>query len=201
MQVFVPLKDFKQIAKCLDYRRLGKERVEAKDIITLCMMSNSDEYRNSLFKYNKQAAYIWKRYNKHPIIEMWKYNVPALIEYYNTIVIEWKDRGYVNNLPHICLMDFNPEYPDWFGRDDIHNSHKSKLLLKGEFDALVANISKAKGKRYHQWQSAYKLPKRKNMLRFEHLDLMYKINDGQPYTNHYKQFKWDVPMNLNYVWK
>jgi len=32
MQTFLPYADFKESAQCLDYRRLGKQRVEAKQI-------------------------------------------------------------------------------------------------------------------------------------------------------------------------
>jgi len=33
MQTFLPYVNFAESAKCLDYRRLGKQRVEAKQIL------------------------------------------------------------------------------------------------------------------------------------------------------------------------
>ena len=37
MQTFLPYTDFIKSAKCLDYKRLGKQRVEAKQILNILL--------------------------------------------------------------------------------------------------------------------------------------------------------------------
>ena len=45
MQTFLPYPDFVKSAQCLDYRRLGKQRVEAKQILEInLMLTNTDKY-------------------------------------------------------------------------------------------------------------------------------------------------------------
>ena len=66
MQTFLPYSNFKETASILDYRRLGKQRVEAMQII------NSIE---------KQTG--WKH---HPIVKMWEGYESALQLYFNNCV-------------------------------------------------------------------------------------------------------------------
>jgi hypothetical protein len=134
MQTFLPYADFRKSAECLDYRRLGKQRVEAKQLIDLLEGITDNNWKN------------------HPAYRMWYGYVDALKDYYNVIVEEWVSRGYKNNMP---LYDIprgsGYELPDWFGKKDFHDAHKSNLLRK---------------------------------------DYEY-----------YKQFGWDVPLDLKYIWK
>ena len=55
MQTFLPYSCFKQTANCLDYRRLGKQRVEAFQILNIL----EDITPNS-------------RWKTHPAVLMWK---------------------------------------------------------------------------------------------------------------------------------
>ena len=41
MQTFLPYESFEETAKCLDYRRLGKQRIEAYQIIDLLEQENA----------------------------------------------------------------------------------------------------------------------------------------------------------------
>jgi len=110
MQTFLPYPDFKKSAQVLDYRRLGKQRVEALQILKALQNDN----------------YGWKN---HPIVKMWKGFSPALIEYKNIMIQEWISRGYNNNLN----LDFPDEpivYPQWLGDEEFHASHRSNLLKK-----------------------------------------------------------------------
>lgn len=98
----------------MDYRRLGKQRVEAKQLIDLLEGKTDNN---------------WKT---HPAYKMWEGHTEALKLYYNHIVMEWISRGYKNNMPlysvDICTKD--DFLPDWFGRKDFHDAHKSNLLRK-----------------------------------------------------------------------
>jgi len=112
MQTFLPYADFIKSAKCLDYRRLGKQRVEAKQIIE-CLEGKSNLG--------------WRH---HPAVKMWKGYLPALKFYYNVILSEWTSRGYVNNMSPMIMDENDIKFPPWFGRKDFHDAHKSKLLQK-----------------------------------------------------------------------
>lgn len=110
MQTFLPYPDFKKTAKVLDYRRLGKQRVEAVQIQ----------------KALKVEDYGWKN---HPIVKMWMGYENALMEYKNIMINEWISRGFNNNMG----LDTNigPSiYPKWLGNEELHASHRSNLLKK-----------------------------------------------------------------------
>ncbi len=110
MQTFLPYPDFKKSAQVLDYRRLGKQRVEALQILKALQNDN----------------YGWKN---HPIVKMWEGFAPALIEYKNIMIQEWISRGYNNNL-NLDFVDEPIVYPQWLGDEEFHASHRSNLLKK-----------------------------------------------------------------------
>ncbi len=111
MQTFLPYSDFWKSARCLDYRRLGNQRTEARMIIQLCYGVIDNNYRN------------------HPAVRMWKGYEGALKKYYNTIMIEWIRRGYHNTM-HMALIDDIIQYPPWLGCEEFHAAHRSNLLRK-----------------------------------------------------------------------
>jgi hypothetical protein len=121
MQTFLPYPDFQKTAQCLDYKRLGKQRLEAKQIISL------------LEKYDNGEDISKLPWSHHPIINLWKGYTKALKRYYNVIVMTWEERGYKNNMLLYWLsfdeLD-NMKYPPWFGSKEFHDAHKSKLLQK-----------------------------------------------------------------------
>ncbi len=110
MQTFLPYPDFKRSAKVLDYRRLGKQRVEALQILKALQVEN----------------YGWRN---HPIVKMWKDYESALIEYKNCMIEEWINRGY-NNTMAIDAINDAIVYPMWLGNEELHASHRSNLLKK-----------------------------------------------------------------------
>lgn len=119
MQTFLPYDDFEKSAKCLDYKRLNKQRVEARQIIKL------------LEKYDQGEDISKLPWGNHPAVRMWIGHTLALKVYYNEIVKEWINRGYNNNM-ELYSVDRGITYtlPNWLGDDDFHNRHKSKLLQK-----------------------------------------------------------------------
>lgn len=122
MQTFIVNKDHTVTAQSLDYRRLGKQRVEAIQIAqTILGTSNGRGWANH------PAVKMWKPYIGHLI---WKY-LPAMID-------EWERRGY--NGPkckeHLSrlqeLVPYRTEFefePPWLNNDLIV-SHKSNLIRK-----------------------------------------------------------------------
>jgi hypothetical protein len=110
MQTFLPYEDFNQSLSCLDYRRLGKQRVEAKQILN-ALLGESKGWRN------------------HPATKMWAGFEPALMQYHNMCIDEWVNRGYNNNMPKFEINNY-VIYPDWLGDERVHSSHRANLLRK-----------------------------------------------------------------------
>lgn len=111
IQTFLPYEDFEKSARTLDRKRLGKQRVEAKQII-----KNLTTRRDS-----------W--YN-HPAVQMWKDHVEALKLYYNAISKDWVRRGYEHNMGFYDVDETEVEYPPWLGDEKFHSAHRSNLLRK-----------------------------------------------------------------------
>jgi hypothetical protein len=131
MQTFLPYKSFQQSAKCLDYRRLGKQRVEAMQILKIhAGLTDSKAWIN------------------HPATKMWGGYECSLAIYGLNICHEWKARGYKDTLfgffftylsnfyteddiMNNYLIEFDIAYkPHWLGNKTFHASHRSALLFK-----------------------------------------------------------------------
>ena len=111
MQTFLPYDDFVLSLDCLDYRRLGKQRVESMQLLN-AMITTAGWYN-------------------HPATKMWRGYEKALTEYMNLSIILWKDRGYKNTMKIVDVGDIDEdEYPPWFGDERVHASHRSNLLRK-----------------------------------------------------------------------
>ena len=111
MQTFMPYADIGKSVQCLDYKRLGKQRVEAMQT------------------YN-QITKGKGGYPHHPVNRMWKDNPSALAHYHNMCIDEWVKRGY-NNTMKLIPFD-NLVLPDWVGDERLHKSHRSNLLRKDQ---------------------------------------------------------------------
>ena len=114
MQVFVPETDFREIARVLDYRRLGKQRVETFQIL----------------RANLDLTMGWK---KHPASRMWADNLAGLSAYGVAMCEEWIARGYKDTTMEkiVALVAPDPtDLPTWWGRMDIVESHRSNLVRK-----------------------------------------------------------------------
>ena len=118
MNTFLPYPDFQLSARCLDYRRLGKQRVEAWQIYLALT----------------KIEYGWKN---HPIVKMWKGYEQALLLYGLEVCLEWRKRGYKDTLAtkfceelRIGHLRERPIMPKWLGRKDFHSAMRSNLLRK-----------------------------------------------------------------------
>lgn len=115
MQTFLPYPSFSESAQCLDRLRLGKQRVEAMQIISV-LEGRSTGWAN------------------HPAVRMWRGHVYQLKVYYNTMCREWMLRGYNQTMP---LFDVDLAIyigitipPPWLSDPAFHLSHKSNLIRK-----------------------------------------------------------------------
>lgn len=120
MQTFLPHESFVESAKILDYRRLGKQRVECKQIL-MAIKGKSKGWIN------------------HPATKMWKESPLGLTAYALTICDEWLHRGYNDSLLDFFLSSWVKEIkisyalPKWFygeELDKVVESHRSNLLRK-----------------------------------------------------------------------
>lgn len=117
MQTFLPYNDFARSAEVLDRARLGKQRVEVKQIIQTL----------------DGQSFGWRH---HPAVKMWEYRTGALALYGLAMCDEWIGRGYKDSLRSFFqarAMVSTPNellYPDWFGWEDFHLSHQSNLVRK-----------------------------------------------------------------------
>jgi len=111
MQTFLPYPSFEQSVAVLDNRRLGKQRVEAMQLVRAIADGGA-----------------WSR---HPAAIMWQEHTEALMLYHDVCIIEWTQRGFRNT-----MRMFNPgplrlrDFPDWLGLPALHASHRSNLLRK-----------------------------------------------------------------------
>jgi hypothetical protein len=108
MQTFLPYADFERSVVVLDRQRLGKQRVEARQIWTALMVGND-----------------WRH---HPAVRMWRGYEEALAAYGDAAIREWVWRGYRNTLTLSGVLVY--ELPPWLGDENFHRSHRSNLRRK-----------------------------------------------------------------------
>ena len=114
MQTFVPYPDIAASAFILDYRRLGKQRVETYQIL-------------------RANLGITKGWRNHPASRMWAANPNGLVAYGIGMCDEWLSRGYQDSLRSMLMALGTPDKQDmpvWWGTDAVHSSHRSNLLRK-----------------------------------------------------------------------
>ena len=116
MQTFLPYKSFEKSAKVLDWRRLGKQRVEGMQII------------KAITGEKRLDGKPYKGWINHPASVMWKPYPEALKHYTNIMITEWMRRGYNNNMKFYDVN--NMVKPHWIGKEEFHSSHRANLLRK-----------------------------------------------------------------------
>jgi hypothetical protein len=117
MQTFLPYPDFKESFRALDNKRLGKQRVEAFQII------------NAILGRPRKDGKPYKGWLNHPCSVMWKDYVPALQMYYNECVDVWKERGFKNTMQYEEYVG-EIVLPPWIGFEKFNMSHRANLLRK-----------------------------------------------------------------------
>lgn len=121
MQTFLPYGDFAKSAKVLDRQRLGKQRIECKQILHALIGTS-------------------KGWVNHPATVMWRGYEHKLCRYGIEVCREWILRGYKDRQhDYFCYWYDNLIrtagsrsclYPPWLWDEDLHASHRSNLLRK-----------------------------------------------------------------------
>lgn len=152
LQTFLPYPSFEKSVEALDYRRLGKQRVEAMQILQSLVsnhcLSFPEFLKDTVIKPLKE--YGW---GSHAAVRMWVGFEKALAVYFNNCVIEWTNRGYRNNL-ELIPVEGHFEYPYWIGDDKFHSSHRAALLFKDFSFYSKFGWSESPGIRYYWPESA-----------------------------------------------
>lgn len=128
MQTFLPCPDFSLSAQVLDQRRLGKQRVEALQILRGLIV----------------PGYGWRH---HPAVRMWTGYEEALVRYGLEMCRTWTAGGRGDTVAATLTADFAAHRPDavprdqgvlaeagevppWLGDAAFHRSHQSALVRK-----------------------------------------------------------------------
>ncbi|MFJ7337976.1 MSMEG_6728 family protein [Streptomyces sp. NPDC101116] len=128
MQTFLPYPDFRATALALDRRRLGKQRVEALQVLRGLVV----------------PGYGWRH---HPAVRMWLGYEEALVRYGLEVCRVWREQGHQDTCaatlvadlaatrPHAPIRDqhrlaADGELPPWLGDGPFHESHRSALVRK-----------------------------------------------------------------------
>jgi hypothetical protein len=128
VQTFLPYADFTESARVLDRRRLGKQRVEALQVLRGLTV----------------PGYGWRR---HPAVRMWTGYEEALVRYGLQMCRVWRDLGHQDSCAATLVADFAAHRPDtpvrdqrrladagelppWLGDFALHRSHRSALVRK-----------------------------------------------------------------------
>lgn len=111
-----PLKSIVKSVKCLDDRRLGRQRAEGKMIL-----SALDSRRLGIEK---------KGWVNHPAVIMWEGYDNLLKIYINECINEFVRRGKNNNMPLYDVDHNTLSTPWWFGWKKFHMSHQAALVIK-----------------------------------------------------------------------
>ncbi|MFJ8821099.1 MSMEG_6728 family protein [Streptomyces sp. NPDC102467] len=128
MQTFLPYSDFMQSAAILDQARLGKQRVEALQVLRGLTV----------------PGYGWRH---HPAVRMWTGYEEALVRYGLDMCEMWVSEGRSDTCAGTLVTDFtrhrpgaavrvqeqlaaDGELPPWLGDPAFHRSHQSALVRK-----------------------------------------------------------------------
>jgi hypothetical protein len=128
MQTFLPYPDFAETAKVLDQRRLGKQRVEALQVLRGLTV----------------PGYGWRH---HPAVRMWRGYEEALTRYGLEICRVWREAGHKDTCTGLLRAELRAaraidhprdQYalaeagalPPWLGDPAFHLAHQSALVRK-----------------------------------------------------------------------
>lgn len=128
MQTFLPFPNFTESAVVLDSRRLGKQRVEALQVLRGLTV----------------PGYGWRR---HPAVRMWAGYEEALVRYGLDVCAVWTAEGRADTCAATLMRDFlahgagatvrtqarldaEGDLPPWLGAPAFHRSHQSALIRK-----------------------------------------------------------------------
>jgi len=158
VNTFVVSPDIAQAVRALDNRRLGKQRVEAQQILRVLLdaviiarhlkapprptgytleddIARECWYKRVYSDYRALDHHISVRdrvlkggWSNHPMALMWIGYERALKHYITLCIHEWVRRGFANSMRTYAVPD--PVYPWWTRNSTLINSHICALVRK-----------------------------------------------------------------------
>ena len=123
MQTFLPYASYTESARCLDNKRLGKQRVECKQILRALGVPVGGETSEG-----------WRH---HPAVIMWRGYEYHLCLYAIAMCMEWQRRGFRDSLMWQFILSAASSFvrrgkqrPPFIDDERFHRSHRSNLLRK-----------------------------------------------------------------------
>lgn len=133
MQTFLTTYNLAENFRCLDRARLGKQRVEAWQILrTLCRDTDNPHLRKALELDTMPLR--GNGWINHPAVKMWRGSERLLAVYGTRCCSEWLGRGYQDTMRWrfinvIGALDAAPK-PTWWHDEALAASHRAALLYK-----------------------------------------------------------------------
>ncbi len=128
---------------CLDNKRLGKQRVEANQLISIITTRKQFNLHNEVNKYTlsqlkKQYPEIKFGWINHPATLLWEDYLEELKLYFNICIRVWTSRKNVkgqpmkNNMPFhkVLLREQYTRVPWFLTNTRFTNAHQSALMFK-----------------------------------------------------------------------
>lgn len=122
MQTFITDFNMAQNARNLDNKRLGKQRVEAIQILNCLLIEES-------------------RWKTHPAVKMWKGHEEYLLrQYLLFIMLEWETRGFKNTKCVIRREELYKYFESKKELSNLNNILKPKWLTENFIESHRSNL-------------------------------------------------------------
>lgn len=153
MQVFIPFADLHETARVLDPKRLNKQLVETDQILRAIL-------RLTIAPDGAVVPREPRGWVNHPAVRAWREAPYGLLIHSQALMQERYRRGLKHGhksydnmvaiINHAGVARWGATLPSWWGREDIHSSHRARLLDKdpewyGQFGWTETPRSEAEG--------------------------------------------------------
>jgi hypothetical protein len=122
VQTFVPYADFEESASVLDNKRLNKQLLEGRQILSILA--------------SKKTSGAWVN---HPAVKMWRDCEMPLYDYLFAVKNECVSRGIQTEKNWNAIVEIHKDslyshsinkLPEWWEDERVHQSHRNNLYIK-----------------------------------------------------------------------
>lgn len=198
MQTFLPYPSFEASAQALDNTRLNKQLVECQQIL---MILHGE----------------LECYKTHPAVRMWAGHEQCLCFYASVLYSEWQARRKkpsCHKSADTVLRFFNGlggDNPWWVGTREIHETHQSRLMHKGNVDVLKTRFGKVREQKrnyltfretYNKIDPDFQLPNEWYLLLPDEVRRINNVLDshGHPAATKTNHYNFNIGPDHAYIW-
>lgn len=192
MQTFLPYPNFESSAKVLDNARLNKQIVECQQIL-MVLHGDAEGHKN------------------HPVMDMWRDDTQCLCYYGLVMFEEYKQRTgkKKHKSSDTILSYFNwnvSKDPWWLGYKELHQTHQSRLMHKGNVDVLKTRFGKGNEQKrnYLSFRDSFapEMPKEWYLLLPGEVNILNRKLDerGFPPANKDNPYNFNIGPEHAYLW-